>query len=261
MRCITSKENSLLKEIRKLCTSKKFRMEQGLYVCEGEKLFEEAVRSDKFIQYAVCEQSCYERLLQKRDSALQIAITKGCSVILVDQACYASISTLEHYQGILFVCVMTTQHIKLQTGKRYLALDGVQDPGNVGTILRAADAFGVAVYLLDGCVDIYNPKTVRAAMGSLFRVPIESITKEEFLITMQEQGICVYAAALCEDSIPIGNVDLENAVVVIGNEGRGVSQQILQAADRHIILPMRGITESLNAAVAASIIMWEMSKE
>ena len=131
----------------------------------------------------------------------------------------------------------------------------------MGTVLRTADAFGMdAVYLLGACADIYNPKTVRATMGSLFRVPVIRTDAQRFLEDMKNEQIPVYAAALTQNAKPLQAFDYARAAVVIGNEGSGVSQELLEKSDYQVIIPMRGQTESLNAAVAASVFMWEMSR-
>jgi len=257
---ITSKDNRLLKELRKLAGGKKYRTQMGMYVCEGEKLFSEAVRSGQKICYAVWEESVLAGLDDAMKQCMEEAETAGCKMLSVNAQLYDSITTLEHYRGVIFVCAIPDAPFAVQPGVGYLALDGLQDPGNVGTILRTADAFGISVFLLDGCADVFNPKTVRAAMGSLFRVPFRYVTREEYLTLMHAAGIGVYATALRETSRDISAVSLKNASLVIGSEGNGVSEQILDAADGHVILPMKGVTESLNAAIAASIVMWEMSK-
>ena len=142
-----------------------------------------------------------------------------------------------------------------------MALDCVQDPGNVGTVIRSADAFSVdGVFLLEGTADPYQPKVVRAAMGSIFRVPVYRVTTDTFFATMQKLSLPVYAAALSDQAEPIGKTDLGNSAMIVGNEGRGVRPETIARADGTRIIPMSGNAESLNAAVAASILMWEMSR-
>ena len=140
-------------------------------------------------------------------------------------------------------------------------LDGVQDPGNVGTILRTADAFDCdEVFLLPGCADVNNPKTVRAAMGVHFRRVIYQCTLEELTALLRGADIPMYAAALGENTADVRELDLSNAAVVIGSEGQGVSPQVLEACAGTLKIPMSSRCESLNAAVAAAVILWEMRR-
>ena len=147
------------------------------------------------------------------------------------------------------------------TGERYLVLDGVQDPGNVGTIWRTADAFGVdGLILCNGCADPWNPKTVRATMGAVFRLPAYESTLETAAEKLVRAGIPLYATALREDTEDIRDVSFDQAAVVIGSEGRGVSRQALELCGKTVKIPMRARCESLNAAVAASVVLWEMAR-
>ena len=140
-------------------------------------------------------------------------------------------------------------------------LDGVQDPGNLGTILRTADAFGLdAVILCEGCTDWTAPKVVRATMGAVFRQPVYRMPLAEAMAAVRTRGLPVYAAALDDDSVPVTVVSLSPAAVIVGNEGRGVTRQALEQSDRKIIIPMAGRAESLNAGVAAAILIWEMTR-
>ena len=141
---------------------------------------------------------------------------------------------------------------------RYLVLDGIQDPGNVGTILRTADAFDCGgIFLLPGCADLYNPKTLRAAMGVHFRRTLYPCTLEELTALLAAASVPLYATALAEDTVDIRQADLANAAVVIGSEGRGVSPQVLAVCQKTLKIPMSGRCESLNAAVAAAVLLWE----
>ena len=144
---------------------------------------------------------------------------------------------------------------------RYLVLDRVQDPGNVGTILRTADAFDCdEVFLLPGCADVNNPKTIRAAMGVHFRRCIYQCTLEELTALLQRADIPLYAAALGENTADVRELDLSNTAVVIGSEGQGVSQAVLETCSGTLKIPMSRRCESLNAAVAAAVILWEMAR-
>ena len=165
-------------------------------------------------------------------------------------------------QGALFLAQLpsTTPPQRLE-GKRYLVLDGVQDPGNVGTIWRSADALGAdGLLLVNGCADPYSPKVVRATMGACFRLPVWETTVEELEGLLKTSQIPLYATALREDTVDVRRADLGRAAVVIGSEGRGVSQALLDRAEQTVKIPMRERCESLNAASAAVVVLWEMGK-
>ena len=147
---------------------------------------------------------------------------------------------------------------KIDCNGSYVALWDLQDPGNVGTILRGADAMGLSgVILSESCCDLYNLKTIRAAMGSLFRIPVMRVDLAAFL---KESGLRSYAAVVDADARPVGTADFKGAVAVIGNEGNGLSKEQAFLCSERITIPMAGNAESLNAAMAATILMWEMAR-
>ena len=248
---ITSKANPLLSRVRKLNSRRSFRREEGAFAAEGPKLLEEALRWKAELEAVICapgvplpELPAHVRLAEVGDGLLN------------------SIADTQSPQGIVFVCKgrALTLPGRLE-GKRYLVLDGVQDPGNVGTVWRTADAFGAdGLILCNGCADPWNPKTVRATMGAVFRLPVYESTLESAAETLSEAGVPLYAAALREDTEDIRAVSLERAAVIIGSEGRGVSPQALELCQRTVKIPMRARCESLNAAVAASVVLWEMAR-
>lgn len=141
-----------------------------------------------------------------------------------------------------------------------LLLDGIQDPGNLGTILRTADALNVPVALLEGCADPYGHKTVRASMGAVFRRVVVQTTWQQAQSACQAAGIPVAVTALCDGAQDIRHAAVDAMAVVIGSEGQGVRPQILNSAEEKLIIPMNSRCESLNAAVAAAIVMWQMGK-
>ena len=147
-------------------------------------------------------------------------------------------------------------------GRRWLVLDGVQDPGNVGTIWRTADAFGAdGLILCSGCADPWSPKTVRATMGAVFRLSVYEGTLKDAAERLAAESIPLYTAALRDDTADIRDVSLSTAAVVIGSEGRGVSDEALRLCQKTIKIPMRARCESLNAAVAAAVALWEMARK
>ena len=178
-------------------------------------------------------------------------------VVEVPEALLRAVSTVETPQGMLAVCRTpdTAPPETLPEG-RLLVLDGGQDPGNVGTVWRTADAFGAAgLFLLPGCAEPFAPKTVRATMGACFRLPVWEGTLEDLTGLLARSAVSLYAAALRDDTEDIRSVPLGSAAVVIGSEG--VSQPVLDACRATLKIPMRDRCESLNAAVAASVVLWE----
>ena len=250
MERITGRQNPLLVHMERLSGDSAYRAQRGEYVCEGEKLLREALASGAEVRAAVfCEGTAADPALTARISRTAV----------VPVSLYERVSTLRHAHSVLFTCAMPAERPQSFPGGQVLCLDGVQDPGNVGTVLRTADAFGTdAVFLTGACADLYNPKTVRATMGSLFRVPVFRTEPAGFLAAMEEAGIPVYAAALSADARDIREVPMDRAAVIIGSEGAGVSPWLQARAAGRIIIPMRGVTESLNAAVAASVVLWLM---
>ena len=145
--------------------------------------------------------------------------------------------------------------------KNAIVLESVQDPGNVGTVIRTANAFGVDAVILTGvCADLYNPKTVRATMGAIFRQRVLELPLAELRAALDENGLPLYGAALSETARDFREIPLDKAAVAVGSEGNGLSTELLAICDGQLIIPMRPDSESLNAGVAASVIMWEMSR-
>ena len=177
-----------------------------------------------------------------------------------------SVSPMETPQGVVFSCRFPGggPPVRLEPDARgrmrYLVLDGVQDPGNVGTILRTADAFGAAVILLPGCADLYNPKTVRAGMGVHFRTQVWRCTLEELALLAKPVGLPMYASALMENTADVRDVDLTRCILIVGSEGRGVSREALALCDKTVKIPMAEHCESLNAAAAAAVLLWEAAR-
>ncbi len=157
-----------------------------------------------------------------------------------------------------FILPAPAQEGALQVQPGMLLLDRIQDPGNLGTILRTADAFDLPVLLTNGCADPFSEKTVRASMGAVFRRPPQSAPMEDVLRVCHAAGIPIAATALSDTACDLREVDLKRHLVVIGSEGQGICPELLAASDRQIIIPMQPRCESLNAAVAAAIVLWQM---
>ena len=248
MERITSRSNQLLTHIRKLGTSRAYRREKGEYLCDGGKLLEEALRWSAPIAAVVC-----------REGTALPPLPDGVRQVEVPADVLASVSPVETPQSLLFTVRMEGAEMpETLPGRRYLALEGVQDPGNVGTMIRTADAFDAdGVLLLEGCADLYNPKTIRSTMGAVFRRPVYVCTLEDLTALAGRSGLPLWGAALREDTEDLRQADLRRGVILIGSEGRGLSAAALAACSRTVKIPMSGRCESLNAAVAAAVLLWE----
>ena len=244
---IQSRKNPLLQQVRRLLASKKERVETGLFVADGTKLLSEAVKWWDGLKTVILS------------DGVEADIPQGVRVVRVPEDVMASISPMETPQGALFVCRLPEQR-KFEAKPGMLLLDGIQDPGNLGTILRTADALDVPVALLEGCADPYSHKVVRASMGAVFRnVPIQA-TWQTVKDACLAANVPVAVTALSEKATDIRLSPLHTMAVVIGSEGQGVRQEILNSAANALIIPMNEKCESLNAAIAATIVMWQMKK-
>ena len=179
--------------------------------------------------------------------------------VQVPEDVMVSISPVKTPQGVLFTCRLPQAPLpQTLTGRRYVLLDGVQDPGNVGTILRTLDAFDAdGLLLTSGCADPYGWKAVRSSMGAVFRRPIYSGTPEELAALLHRSDLSLYGAALREDTVDARQADYTRCVLAIGSEGRGLSREVLDLCDQTIRIPMSDRCESLNAAIAAAVLLWE----
>ena len=242
---ITSRKNPFLQQVKKLLSSRKEREKAGLFVSDGLKLLKEAA--------AFCE-SLETVILSE---GVEAEIPEGVRLIRVPRDVMASISPMETPQGALFLCRIPPKK-EFIPNQGMLLLDGLQDPGNVGTILRTADALDIQVVLLEGCADPWSHKVVRSSMGAVFRREVWQTTWEEAEKACRQAGIPIGVTALSHRAKDIRSADLSSMAVVIGSEGQGVRKEILESADRELIIPMNPHCESLNAAVAATICMWQM---
>ena len=255
MQIITSKDNEIIKNIRKL-KEKKYRDLSNSYIIEGIKLIKEAIVESKQIkQIIVCEENINNGGI---DQKLLYEIAKY-ECIYVTKKIFSLISDVQNPQGIMAVIEKQNSEDNIDYKEDVIVvLDGIQDPGNLGTILRTIDSVGLKqVIVSKETADAYNPKVVRSTMGALFRVNIiESDNLIETLKNLKKHKYKVMATSL-ETNNNIYDVDYNKKVIVIGNEANGVSQEILDFADEKIKIPMLGRTESLNASVATSIILYE----
>jgi len=242
---ITSRKNPLLQQVKKLLSSKKTREEAGLFVADGIKLLREAVLYASGLQTAILS------------DGVEAELPEDVRVIRVPGDVMESISPMASPQGALFLCRLP-EKTPFVPKPGMLLLDGIQDPGNLGTMLRTADALDIPVALLEGCADPYSHKVVRASMGAVFRTQVVQTTWSEVKASCESAGIPVGVTALSDRAKDIRQADVKNMAVVIGSEGQGVRREILDSADAELIIPMNPHCESLNAAVAATIVMWQM---
>lgn len=247
MERISSRKNSLIVHIRKLSSDSAYRRECGEYLCDGEKLLREALAANAEITSVFWDEGFSGK-----------AEIPGARCFELGEGLLEYASPLRNSPGPLFTVRMRSLSAS-QTGKA-IVLESVQDPGNVGTVIRTAAAFGIdRVLLCPGCADVYNPKAVRATMGAVFRQCVEYIELSE----LKNLGVPLYGAALSDDALDVREAKLSDSAcaVAIGSEGRGLSKELLDMCDGRVIIPMSPGSESLNAAVAAAIIMWEMRRE
>lgn len=245
---ITSRKNPLLQQVRKLLATRKAREEAGLFVADGTKLLDEAIRYFPGL----------DTVIHTEDVVL--SLPENVRDVIVPNDVMASISPMEAPQGALFLCRLPspTEFIPVPS---MLILDGIQDPGNLGTILRTADALDVPVVLLPGCADPYSHKVVRASMGAIFRTPVMEADFETVQKKCAAHNIPLGVTALRPDAKDIRTANTSKMAVVIGSEGRGVSEAVMAACTEYLIIPMNPHCESLNAAIAASIVMWQMKND
>lgn len=236
----------------------KYRAEYRLFLAEGLKLTQEALRHAHpeivlVSEDALANDATFFALL---DTAARLE----CRIVLTSPEAFSKISTEKAPQGIIAVLPLPTEEIvRCVSGGRYLLLDTIQDPGNLGTILRSAAAFGIDGVITCSSADPTSPKAVRASMGAVFRVPVWKTNHlADMVRLLRNDGHRVLAAALSENSLCAGEATLyANDCIVIGNEGHGIAEDVLAECTDVIHIPMTGDTESLNASIAASILLWE----
>ena len=263
MEVISSSKNEKIKNIAALLKSKKARDEQGCFVIEGTRLFKDTLKTaSEFIESIYVS----EGFQDKSDISLPDTVT----TYSVKDSVFEAISGTVTSQGIMAVVrkpeyklndilLGQTKHISPKLNTRLLVLENIQDPGNLGTMLRTAEAAGMTGIILSGdCADIYSPKVVRSSMGSIFRMPF--VYCENFIESLNEikkKGVTIYAAYLHGGASYKDIVFDPNYAILIGNEGNGLTDAAVNSADKRVFIPMAGEIESLNAAVAAAILMYK----
>lgn len=252
MERITSLKNEYIKQLCRLKNASA-RRETGTYLVEGPKLCAEAMQSGQTVlKCLVTEREAHHPLLNNLPPA---------DVVMIPDHVAGKLTSMETCPGI-FMLLRQVEPVSPAAPRFVLALDHLADPANLGTILRSAEAFGTELVLLsDGSVDLYAPKVLRAAMGSVFRVPVRRGPLAALLTEYKKAGFQILGAGLDRSFQHLPEVSFqEPTVVVIGNESNGITPEIAALCDSGVFIPMLGQNESLNAAAAASIILWEQSK-
>lgn len=254
---ITSRKNDAVKRFRELLRSKSLRDSEALIAAEGDHLCGELVKCGYEIVFALITEKAQEKYPQTADTLCCAAAETA--VISAELAEY--ISDTKAPQGLFALAKRRPAPVGFSGAKRLVLLDGVQDPGNVGTIVRTAEALGFdGAAMSQDCADIWSPKALRSSMGSALRLPCITGELTDIITTLKSDGFSVYGAMLDDTAARLGEIDFpEKAAVVIGSEGAGISRKVAALCSRAVYIPISG-AESLNAAAAAAIILWELSK-
>lgn len=270
MEIITSRQNPKVKSIAAL-SDKKGREKQRLFRFDGIKLFCDALGSVS-IKYVVLRHPMSDAVESRIRSAAERGLLGDDQLIYVSEGVFEKLTDESAPEGIITVAEQmdglharseaSAEAAKMLDGRALLIAESIRDAGNLGTIMRSCAALGIDTLVLShDCADLYNPKTVRAAMGALFRMPTLTIRQSEladFVRALRDEGRRVYAAALRENAYTIGDMPLrEGDCFIIGNEGHGISRELMDASDGAAIIPMIEGNESLNASAAATVCIWE----
>ena len=260
---ITSRDNRLIKEYCRLSEDSRYRRESGLLAMEGARLCADAVRSGVAVETAFITEHAAEQYPEH----VAAVTAAAAAVYTVSESLSRRMADTATPQGVFCIAkrplpLSAAEH--LQRGGCYAALETVQDPGNLGTMIRTAEAFGLSGLLLsNGCCDPYSPKVLRATMGGVFRLPLFAAGElPATLSQLNEKGFATAACVVDRDATPVQKAKLGvDCIVVIGNEGNGLQQATVQACTCRITIPMDGRAESLNASMAAGIVFWEMVRK
>jgi len=250
MEHITSRKNRIVNHLKNLSADSDYRRNACEYVCDGEKTLKEALMFGAEVKSVLWGSQPY------------FEIPKGIEQYICPIELMQYVSPLKNSQGPVFsIRIPDYDDLSEKQITTAIVLENVQDPGNVGTVIRTANAMGIDVVILVGdCADLYNPKTIRATMGGIFRQCVIEMNIDELKYYVNQKELRLFGAALSDISIDIRNISMKKIAVAVGSEGRGLSSELLKICDGQLIIPMKPDSESLNAAVAASIIMWEMNR-
>ncbi len=250
MKRIESTQNALVKHWKKLVATRKEREKTGEFIVEGFHLVEEALKNKEQIVQIIVREGIELPLLWAIDNVMMVEVTDAIT---------KEIAETETSQGVFAHCKQKQSSKDEQANWRKLLLvDAVQDPGNIGTMIRTADAAGIdAVVLGKGCADAYNPKTLRSAQGSHFHIPVVRGELMDWIKDLQNRSVKVYGTSL-QDAIDYTEVEgSQNFALIVGNEGSGIHPQLLDKTDQNVIIPILGQAESLNVAVATGILLYQ----
>ncbi|MCJ7839809.1 RNA methyltransferase [Lederbergia sp. NSJ-179] len=253
MEYIQSTKNERVKLWKKLLL-KKYRDQTDTYLIEGEHLIIEALKTNEVVEVMIQEDKMAPKDWSLNDEEI--------SVFTISKEISQHISDTKSPQGIFAVCKKRKAGVDFTKHSRFLLLDGVQDPGNIGTIIRTADAAGVEVVILaNGSGDVYNPKVIRSAQGSHFHLFLESGDLLHWLEKIKQHDIPLYGTALegGDDFRKVAPTD--SFALVVGNEGAGVSREVLEKTDQNLYIPIYGQSESLNVSIAAGILLYHLRKQ
>ena len=269
---ITSRNNQFVKWVASL-SEKKNRKTSGYFLAEGVKLTKEAFEAGLPVDYCIVSEGRKNAILNSLGDVYNREKYENCKFVTVSESVFEKISTEKAPQGVISVIkhldffrdmdIIYKEEFFLEPEEKAIFLFSVRDPSNLGAVIRSSVAFGIDhVILSEDCADIYSPKTVRSAMGSLFRVKVTTVkNSKEFIKAAQENSRRVYAAELTDTAISLSDIKLRsNDIVIIGNEGHGIDTEVSSLCDGSVYIPISKKTESLNASVAAAIFMWEQSK-
>ena len=245
---VTSRRNPLITHIRKLSSDRDYRYRCEEYVCEGRTLLDEALASSAEITAVIW---C---------GTAEDTIPRIAAQYEVPDDLYSFVSPSKNSPGPLF----TVRFPRTDTDSKIssaIILENIQDPGNIGTVMRTANAFGIGSVVFTGsCADIYNVKAVRASMGAVFRQRTDTAEVSRLKEFISANSLKLYAAALSDEAEDIRNIDCSGCAFAVGNEGSGLSDELLRLCEKKVVIPMMPSAESLNAAVAAGILMWECKR-
>jgi len=252
---ITSADNPGIKLYQKLLSGKKHRSAHSMFTIEGARIIEDALSSGAVIRFVFIEES-----LARKRGYDGLAEKFGNKAFIISKRLENKLSDTKKPQGIYAICEIPAKPITIAPGGKYFLLCGIQDPGNMGTIIRTADALGLAGVFTVNCCDVFSPKAARSTMGSIFRVPVMDAGIEEVFAAFSKNGIKTFAAVSERDALSLCEIDFNGGcAVLIGNEGGGLAGDITDKCTEKITIRIRGGAESLNAAVAAGIIMYRMT--
>lgn len=260
MTAITAKDNPAIRLYRKLTHSRKARAQTRQFVLEGYRLVSDAVHFSRKLTHLFVTEEAWERY--QEGFGCLAADLRETKLLLISNELAMEMAETEHPQGVFAICEMPVGSFPVIPNATYLVLYQIQDPGNMGMLLRTAAAMGIYGVICCQSCDLYSPKVVRATMGALFHVNVMQIHHAEAVLeALHAAKILSCASVVRQDAEPVGVCELgDGCAVWIGNEGNGLPKAIVQQCDRRITIPMKGYMESLNAAMAAGIMMWEMTK-